>query len=595
MNKKNVAIYCRVSTEDQAREGYSLPEQQEKLKDLCKYRDYNIYGIYEDAGISGKDMEHRPQFQRMLEDVRGGKVNVIVAYKLDRLTRSVRDLEILISELEKYNCSLECAMDDINTSTANGRFFVRMLTVLSQLEIERVSERTKFGMVGAIKDGHIPVRKTLGFMRKDKKLIINPAESEIVERIFNLYYKGKSYQQIANIFNEEKVLNKKWYDTTILKTLSNPLYKGDFVSGTRTGNPVLYENVVKPIISKKLWEECQEQTRKNTRNYTRRNDYIFFQKIICPHCKRIMACKAPGGSKKKYIYYQCNSCKTYIREDKLIELLVDEITQIIEYDSIVRKHFAPLLKKKLENTNELLLKELNTLKDKIIRLKDAYLNEIISLEEYKEDKNYLENIIKDIERKIKEEQELEQYNFTFEDIMLKRDIESVKSFINPFYELNFQSKWNELPISERQELITSYIDNIEVIKNDKDIKIKHINFRKTFIEEYANLFNNKGINRNQVITANSVPINIEVSAPMTREEIKSYIKKMQLNFPIDYQELKKEQINDKQFMLKYNKGNYFNEPFKLIPIIDKKGLLKVTHYGLIEVPTSPINIINVNI
>lgn len=436
MNKKNAAIYCRVSTEDQAREGYSLPEQQEKLKDLCKYRDYNIYGIYEDAGISGKDIEHRPQFQKMLESVKDGKVNVIVAYKLDRLTRSVRDLEILISELEKYNCSLECAMDDINTSTANGRFFVRMLTVLSQLEIERVSERTKFGMVGAIKDGHIPVRKTLGFMRKDKKLIINPAESEIVKRIFDLYYKGKSYQQIANIFNEEKVLNKKWYDTTILKTLSNPLYKGDFVSGTRTGNPVLYENVVEPIISKKLWEECQEQTRKNTRNYTRRNDYIFFQKIICPNCHKIMACKAPGGSKKKYIYYQCNSCKTYIREDKLIELLVDEITQIIEYDSIVRKHFAPLLKKKLENTNELLLKELNTLKDKIIRLKDAYLNEIISLEEYKEDKNYLENKIKDIERKIKEEQELEQYNFTFEDIMLKRDIENIKCFINPFYELN---------------------------------------------------------------------------------------------------------------------------------------------------------------
>ena len=544
MNKKNAAIYCRVSTEDQAREGYSLPEQQEKLKDLCKYRDYNIYGIYEDAGISGKDMEHRPQFQKMLESVRDGKVNVIVAYKLDRLTRSVRDLEILISELEKYNCSLECAMDDINTSTANGRFFVRMLTVLSQLEIERVSERTKFGMVGAIKDGHIPVRKTLGFMRKDKKLIINPAESEIVERIFDLYYKGKSYQQIANIFNDEKVLNKKWYDTTILKILSNPLYKGDFVSGTRTRNPVLYENVVEPIISKKLWEDCQEQTRKNTRNYTRRNDYIFFQKIICPNCHKIMACKAPGGSKKKYIYYQCNKCKTYVREYKIVELLIDEITDIIEYDSIVKKHFAPLLKKKLENTNELLSKELYILKDKIIRLKDAYLNEIINLSEYKEDKTYLENRIIDVEKKIKEEQELEQYNFTFEDIMLKRDIESIKCFINPFYELNFQAKWDKLSVSEKQELITSYIDSIEVIKNDKDIKIKHITFRKTFIEEYANIFNSGGINSNQEIKANDVPINIEVSAPMTREEIKSYIKKLQLNFPIDYQELKKEQIND---------------------------------------------------
>lgn len=176
--------------------------------------------------------------------------------------------------------------------------------------------------------------------------------------------------------------------------------------------------------------------------------------------------------------------------------------------------------------------------------------------------------------------------------MLKRDIESIKCFINPFYEFNFQAKCNELSIIEKQELITSYIDNIKVIKNDKDIKIKHINFRKTFIEEYANLFNNSGINRNQVIKENNVPINIEVSAPMTREEIKSYIKGLQLNFPIDYQESKKEQINDKEFMLKYNKGNYFNEPFKLIPIVDK---FKITNYGLIEVPVSPINIMNVNI
>ncbi len=429
-------------------------------------------------------------------------------------------------------------------------------------------------------------------MRKDKKLIINPAESEIVKRIFDLYYKGKSYQAIANIFNKEKVLNKKWYDTTILKILSNPLYKGDFVSGTRTENPISYENVVEPIISKKLWEECQEQTRKNTRNYTSRNDYVFFQKIICPHCHKIMVCKAPDGSKRKYIYYQCNKCKTYVRENKLVELLVYEISQIIEYDSIVKKHFAPLLKHKIANTNELLVKELNTLKDKVIRLKDAYLNKIISLEEYKEDKTYLENRIIDVEKKIKEAQELEEYNFTFEDIILKRDIESIKCFINPFYELNFQAKWDELSILEKQELITNYIDNIEVIKNDKNIKIKHINFRETFIEEYANLFNNGGINRNQEIKANNVPINIEVSVPMTREEIKKYIKKLQLSFPIDYQELKKEQINDKEFMLKYNKGNYFNEPFKLIPIIDK---FKITNYGLIEVPVSPINIINVNI
>lgn len=586
---KNAAIYCRVSTEDQAREGYSLGEQLEKLKDLCKFRNYNVYRVYEDAGISAKDMDHRPEFKKMLEDVKNKKVNVIVSYKLDRLTRSVRDLETLISELEKYDCSLECAMDDINTSTANGRFFVRMLTVLSQLEIERVSERTKFGLVGAIKDGHIPVRKTLGFMRDNKKLIINPNESDIVLRIFDLYLKGNSYQRIANIFNKENVLNKKWYDTTILKILSNPLYKGDYISGGRTGTPVLYEGVVEPIVSKKMWEECQIQTRKNTRNYTRRNDYIFFQKIMCSKCHRIMACKAPGGSKKKYIYYKCDKCKTSINENKLTTLLVDEISSIMEYDIKVKKFFAPLLKHKIENVNELLNKEINSLKDKLIRLKDAYLNNIISIEEFKTDKNSLENKIRQIEEKQKEERELDKYNFTFEDIMLKRDLESIKSMTIPFYQNNFKIKWNELTTKDKQNIMMDYIDSIEVIKKDNNnLEIKQINFRKTFIEEYANIFNKNAINCYKEVSANDNNIQIETCAPMTKDEIKKYIKKLQLYYPIDYQEVEKEKINDNQFQLKYNRSNPFNEPLKIIPIIDNNNFKTITKYGVIEIPVHPI-------
>ena len=206
-NEKKIAgIYIRVSTEDQAREGFSLSEQKEKLLQLCKFKDYEIYKIYEDAGISAKDMKHRPKFQEMLEDMRKGKINYIVAYKLDRVTRSVRDLEELIIELEKHNCFLVCDRDDVNTSTANGRFFVRMLTVLSQLEIEIVSERTKFGLNGAIKCGHLPGPSSLGYKKDgNKKTIIDETTKPIVERVFNLYLEGKSYQQIANIFNEEKV------------------------------------------------------------------------------------------------------------------------------------------------------------------------------------------------------------------------------------------------------------------------------------------------------------------------------------------------------------------------------------------------------
>ena len=167
--RKVAGIYIRVSTEDQAREGFSLGEQEEKLKALCKYKDYEVFKIYKDAGISAKDMTNRPAFRQMLEDMKAGKINYIVAYKLDRVTRSVRDLEVLISELENHNCFLICDRDDVNTSSANGRFFVRMLTVLSQLEIEIVSERTKFGMAGAIKFGHVPRNLPIRLQKRKQK------------------------------------------------------------------------------------------------------------------------------------------------------------------------------------------------------------------------------------------------------------------------------------------------------------------------------------------------------------------------------------------------------------------------------------------
>ena len=127
MNKENkiAGIYIRVSTEDQAREGFSLGEQEERLREFCKFKRYEIFKVYKDAGISAKDMTNRPAFRQMLEDMKAGKINYIVAYKLDRVTRSVRDLEVLISELEKHNCYLICDRDDVNTSSANRKIFCK--------------------------------------------------------------------------------------------------------------------------------------------------------------------------------------------------------------------------------------------------------------------------------------------------------------------------------------------------------------------------------------------------------------------------------------------------------------------------------------
>ena len=99
--------------------GFSLVEQKEKLLQLCKFKEYEVFRVYEDAGISAKNIKDRPAFQQMLVDMKQGKINYIVAYKLDRVTRSVRDLEELIAQLELHNTYLVCDKDDVNTSTAN--------------------------------------------------------------------------------------------------------------------------------------------------------------------------------------------------------------------------------------------------------------------------------------------------------------------------------------------------------------------------------------------------------------------------------------------------------------------------------------------
>ena len=137
--KKLCGIYMRVSTEDQAREGFSLPEQKERLEAYCKFNNYKIVEYYTDAGISAKTGNKRPEYDRMLEDGRQGKINMIIALKLDRITRSTRDWETLMDYLEKYNVNIAFVNDDINTTTANGKKESPITFLLYQYPIPRAS------------------------------------------------------------------------------------------------------------------------------------------------------------------------------------------------------------------------------------------------------------------------------------------------------------------------------------------------------------------------------------------------------------------------------------------------------------------------
>lgn len=137
-NERKVAgVYIRVSTEDQAREGFSLPEQEARLREFCNFKRYDIYKVYKDAGISAKN-DKRPAYQEMIQDVKDKNINVIVAFKLDRLTRSVFDIEKLMKTVNEYECDIDCLADESNITTSNGRMVMRIMTSVSQNEIEKL-------------------------------------------------------------------------------------------------------------------------------------------------------------------------------------------------------------------------------------------------------------------------------------------------------------------------------------------------------------------------------------------------------------------------------------------------------------------------
>ena len=545
-NERKVAgVYIRVSTEDQAREGFSLGEQEEKLLQLCKFKELEVYKVYKDAGISAKDMEHRPQFQEMLKDMKEGKLNYIVAYKLDRITRSVRDLEELISVLEQYNCFLLCDRDDVNTSTANGRFFVRMLTVLSQLEIEIVSERTKFGLNGAIKSGHIPGQRPFGYKSADdKRMVIDNATRPYVEKIFDMYLEGKSFQQIANYFKENNIYSKKnWKDTTIQKIIDNKIYMGDYEQYKRIGKqenlePIVYMNVVEPIISRAKWEECQRQKEKNQRTYTRDRVYTFFQILKCPSCNRIMKCKGSGGTKRKYMYYTCEYCHINFNEEHVEHLLIDFIYDLLEYDMAVKKFFLPVLEDKTNNIDTTSIdKEIRDLEKQRNRIKDLYIKGIVEIDDFKEDYKLIEDKLANLESKKLELVNLETFNYSPHELLAQRDLEKEKMIRLDTLNTVLKTKWNGMDKSEKQEFISKFIDNIEIKKDSKcNLILEKINFRNGFIRQLVKFYDAGIFDVAVPVMVGDKEETIK-GGRMNEEQLDKYLSKMNEHFETSFYEM----------------------------------------------------------
>ena len=545
-----------------------MREQEERLKEFCKFKRYNIYKVYQDAGISAKN-DKRPAYQEMIEDVKKGNINVIVALKLDRLTRSVYDIEKLMKFVNDYECDIDCMADESNTTTSNGRMVMRIMTSVSQNEIEKCSERTKFGMAGAIKNGHIPNRTGLGFKRENKKLVPDPLTKDIIVRIFDLYLEGKSHQAIANIYNKEKVLGKtNWYDSTIQKILSNELYKGDYVNGKRTKHPTYYENVIEPIVSKEKWESCQYQKLRNARHYERTATYLFTNKLKCSKCGNFLGGHATTKTNgKKYYYYKCNTCKTYFNEIDIEKELKAFMLELAKQDDLINNYYTPFIKSKLEDKTEDYKKEIKDLDKQLDRIKTAYIKGVVKLEDFDKEIKHIEYQKSDLEKRQKGQKQYEDLSFTLNDLLIIQDIQEIEFYTNP----DVLNNWSNKSKEDKQKIIGKYIDNITIEKKNNKFEISNIEFRKDYLEDM--IYNHYKFNTpcNVYMYEDEYGIPLKLNHELkTMKEAENYFKRLEkyvgdykLNYYIS-------EIDEKENRFNYTQNNDVEKIIRLIGIGDKR-------------------------
>lgn len=256
MEKKRVAIYIRVSTLDRAREGYSLEAQERTLRKWCTDRKYEVYDLYADRGISGKDIDHRPDMRRLMQDARADKFDLVVFWALSRFTRSVSDLYHTMEILQSHNIDMMSYTEAFDTSTPMGRAMVGIVGVFAQLERELTGERVRAAMLVRAEQGKRTCSEILGYDLNGKdSMTINEKEAEYVRFCFDNYLKYKNLSQVAELCRSLGYRGKRGKSPTaytVYVILTRPQYCG---YNTYCGN--VYKGNYDPIVSLEIYNKVQ--------------------------------------------------------------------------------------------------------------------------------------------------------------------------------------------------------------------------------------------------------------------------------------------------------------------------------------------------
>lgn len=473
-------IYVRVSTEEQAKEGFSIRAQEQKLKDYARIKEWAIHKIYIDEGISGKNITDRPQINQLIKDIKKGLVKNVLIFKIDRLTRNTSDLIYLINLFNEYNCAFNSLCESIDTQTPSGRMFIKIIGIFAEFERENIVERTKLGFERKVKEGYSLCTRTAsyGYTRNigDKIQKINEKEAVIVREVFDMFvHHGKSFLDIAKNLNERNIPTKEnsvWIARSIRNMLTNCNYIGKVRYATKDEERNFeVQGNHEPIISNELYEEAQELISKiSKKSYTKRpkEENYFSGVLYCAKCGARLVThndlyKNKSGEK---IFKSGYRCSNYIRKmcsasnisQKNVETaFMDYIEQIEDFSAINEIQLEENRKAKDNNSKliEKLNNQLKNLENKEKEILSSYVDNNLNFDRYIQLKDYIEDEKCKICKQLEEVSAIEED--TEEMIIKKEDI--IK---------NLKENWTFLNNEEKRLFLIKFVDKIMIINEMKN-------------------------------------------------------------------------------------------------------------------------------
>lgn len=375
-----VGIYARVSTQEQAKEGYSIDEQVSRLNAYCKSMGWSIYETYVDAGFTGANMD-RPSLRRMLNAVSHDQIKKVVVYKLDRLSRSQLDtLKIIEELLLPKGCDFVSMSENFDTGTPFGKAMIGILAVFAQLEREQIKERMSMGMLARAKEGlpHGGIRIPFGYDYKNGRLVVNDREASQLQLIFQLYADGHHPKEIAEMLNERGLSGKEggiWWENSVRRIIKSKTclgyihYKGEWYKGEHP--PIIDADLFKRVET--ISEQRSKAFADNRR--TGKATSLLGGLLFCAKCGAKFHKKInPHGtyyvcysrSKKNKDMIRADNCRNKIwRMEELDSIILSEIRKL-ETDPSAIDEIKPA------DTKTPMLAELDRIDDQMSKLIDLY-------------------------------------------------------------------------------------------------------------------------------------------------------------------------------------------------------------------------------